>query len=285
MSKNLDTVLALPPFNSKVALTILSTTLHNEVTKTGISKVVIGVSGGIDSALTLYLAAQLFPKESIHAVFMPYKSSAPSSRDHALEATDKIGVKLNTIEITNMADPYYETFPAEERLRRGNILARLRMIVLYDQSAATGGLVLGTSNKTEMLLGYSTLWGDMASAVNPLGDLYKFQVRTLSRELGVPDNIIDKPPSADLWEGQSDEDEMDITYDLADRILYHWIDKGWPPSRVNAALTAAGIDTSMSQLVFQKVQRSQYKRKMPIIVKVSETTVDREFRYPRDWGL
>ncbi|MES0491653.1 MAG: NAD+ synthase [Leptospirales bacterium] len=285
MSKTLETALALPPINTKTALTILTRTLQNEVTKTGISKVVIGVSGGIDSALTLYLAARVFPKENIHAIFMPYQSSSPSSRDHAHEATDKLGVKLDTVEITNMADPYFATFPPEERLRRGNILARLRMIVLYDQSAARRALVLGTSNKTEMLLGYSTLWGDMASAVNPLGDLYKFQVRALSRELGVPDNIIDKPPSADLWEGQNDEDEMDITYNLADRILYHWIDKAWPKTRITAALKASGENPENADLVFQKVQRSQFKRKMPIIVKLSETTVDREFRYPRDWGL
>ena len=264
---------------------MISEVLRIEITRTGIEKAVIGLSGGIDSALSLFLAVQALGPENVTAIFMPYKSSVDTSRIHSEAAARSAGVELITREITPMADPYFESLPEMDRMRRGNVLARLRMILLYDLSAEKRALVVGTSNKTEMLLGYSTLWGDMASAVNPIGDLYKFQVRELSRHLGVPAEIIDKAPSADLWEGQTDEEELDISYDLADRILYYWADCGWREERLVRALEEAGIGPEPFQKVLRMVQGSQFKRKMPVIAKVSRRTVDREFRYPRDWGL
>jgi len=294
--KTFEQTLPLKPIQSELVIEVVTNTLRNEVEKTGITDVILGLSGGIDSALTLHIAAQAFDKKKIHAFYLPYTTSSPQSYEHAKLAAKNTGVTLQTIDISNMADAYFEqeinsssnSTDADikmQKLRKGNVMARLRMIALYDQSAKINALVLGTSNKTEILLGYSTLWGDMASAVNPLGDLYKYQVRELSRALQVPNAIIDKPPSADLWEDQTDEDELGITYDMADRILFHWIDLAWPKSRLLESL--AHIDTAAEkvEMILKKVQYSQYKRKMPLIIKLSETTIDREFRYPRDWGL
>ena len=171
----------------------------------------IGLSGGIDSALSFVLAVEALGAENVLAVRMPYKSSSPDSLEHAQMLIDQFKVQSETIEITDMVEPLFEHDPEITKQRKGNIMARQRMIVLYDQSEAFKGLVIGTSNKTEILLGYSTLWGDMASAVNPMGDLYKTQVRQLARALGIPSVIVDKPPSADLWVGQTDEDELGFT--------------------------------------------------------------------------
>ena len=284
MSK-LAGILPLPSLECESASHILSEILRLEITRTGIEKAVIGLSGGIDSALSLFLAVKALGPANVTAIFMPYKSSVDSSRVHSEAAARTAGVELLTREITPMADPYFESLPGIDRMRRGNVLARLRMILLYDLSAERRALVVGTSNKTEMLLGYSTLWGDMASAVNPIGDLYKFQVRELSAYLGVPPEIIDKAPSADLWEGQTDEEELDISYDLADRILYYWADCGWKENRLARALEEAGLGQEPLERVLRMVRNSQFKRKMPLIAKVSRRTVDREFRYPRDWGL
>jgi NAD+ synthase len=166
-------------------------------------------------------------------------------------------------------------------MRRGNKMARERMTILFDHSARLGALVLGTSNKTELLLGYGTLHGDMASAVNPLGDLYKTQVRQLSRHLGVPAVIVEKQPSADLWEGQTDEAELGFTYEEVDKVLYLLVDQRYEVSEV----TAAGLfDEKFVRAVARRIQTSQYKRRLPVIAKISSRTIDRDFRYARDWG-
>ncbi|MDH4199401.1 MAG: NAD+ synthase [Spirochaetia bacterium] len=284
----INNVLPLPPTNSKIALNIIIRTFKNEIEKTGLTRAVIGLSGGIDSALTLFLAARALGSQNVTAVFMPYKLTSPLSREHALLAANMCGIKLLEEDITKMADSYFNTasFGSDnDRLRKGNVLARLRMIVLYDYSVFTKSIVAGTSNKSEILLGYGTLWGDMASGVNPVGDLYKFQVYAISRHLGIPDDIVQKAPSADLWEGQTDEGELKMTYDFIDRILYYWIDLGWNKERIYTALHEAGQDPQTADMVFNRVMASQYKRKMPLIIKVSEKTIDREFRYPRDWGM
>jgi NAD+ synthase len=279
--------LPLPAPRCDTAIYILTSALKIEIEKTGLRRAVIGLSGGIDSALSLYLAVQALGKENVTAVFMPYKLTAASSRTDAQAAANALGVEFFVEDITEMADAYFHKIsndsPTSAKLRKGNILARLRMIILYDYSAMKNGLVVGTSNKTESLLGYSTLWGDMASAINPLGDLYKFQVYALSRYLDIPGSIINKAPSADLWEGQTDEGELKMSYDFIDRILYHWIDLGWDKERISGVLPEE-VNSSASE-VFRRVMTSQYKRKMPLIIKVSEKTIDREFRYPRDWGL
>ncbi|MDH4261841.1 MAG: NAD+ synthase [Spirochaetia bacterium] len=288
--------LPLPKTNCKVAVDIIQKAFKIEVEKTGVKKIVLGLSGGIDSALTLYIANRALGSQNITALYMPYKLSSSISREHAQLAAKACGVSLIEKDLTPMADAYFADMSSSEsnilklnekiiQLRKGNVLARLRMTVLYDQSVLFQSLVAGTSNKSEILLGYSTLWGDMASAVNPIGDLYKFQVREMSRHLEIPSEIIDKPPSADLWEGQTDEGELNLSYDLIDRILYHWIDLGWSKERIEKVAKESGIDSEKIKSIFNKVMVSQYKRKMPLIIKVSEKTIDREFRYPRDWGL
>jgi NAD+ synthase len=266
-----------------LAAKIIIETLRQEVLRTGINKVVLGLSGGIDSALSLYLAEKAFGKKNVIALYMPYKTSAKTSFLHAKIAADKLKIPLLVEDISLMADSYFQTHELTN-LQKGNIFARLRMIVLYDYSAKENALVIGTSNKTEMLLGYSTLWGDMASAVNPIGDLFKCQIKALSSFFAVPDEIIEKAPSADLWEGQTDESELNLPYDIIDRILYHWVDLGWTPQRIKEKLIESCLNPADLDRILHMVQRSQYKRKMPIIVKVSRRTVDREFRYPRDWG-
>jgi NAD+ synthase len=165
-------------------------------------------------------------------------------------------------------------------MRRGNKMARERMTILYDHSAAFNALVLGTSNKTELLLGYGTLHGDMASALNPIGDIYKSQVWQLSEEMGVPREIIEKKPSADLWAGQTDEQELGFTYREVDELLYHMVDLRMSREElISKGFAPAFIDT-----IYAKVQNSHFKRRLPIIAKVSNRTIDRDFRYSRDWG-
>jgi NAD+ synthase len=166
------------------------------------------------------------------------------------------------------------------KTRQGNIMARSRMIVLYDQSEAFKGLPIGTSNKTEILLGYSTLWGDMASAINPIGDLYKTQVRQLARALEIPSVIVEKPPSADLWIGQTDEGELGFTYEQVDKLLFLLVDHRYSPQDC----IDEGFDEKFVHTVITRVRRNQFKRMMPPIAKVSNRTMGYDFLYLRDWG-
>jgi NAD+ synthase len=266
--------------NTTLAKKILAGFIHAEVTRVGMNRVVLGLSGGIDSALSCYLAANALGPENVLAVRMPYRSSSVASLEHAQEVIDRTGVRSLTVEITGMVDALYAGFPDADERRRGNAMARARMIVLYDQSAAFGGLVLGTGNKTEILLGYSTIYGDAACALNPIGDLYKSQVRQLSQALGVPAAILDKAPSADLWAGQTDEGELGFTYDDADHLLYHLVDLRYSP----AECVRAGFDAGFVETVARRVQRNHFKRVMPPIAKISNRTVGYDFLYLRDWG-
>jgi NAD+ synthase len=266
--------------NTELATKILTGFIHAEVTRVGMERVVLGLSGGIDSALSCVLAAKALGPENVLAVRMPYKTSSSDSLAHAQEVIDRTGVRSQTVEITGMVDALFEGFPDADDRRRGNAMARARMIVLYDQSAAFGGLVLGTGNKTEILLGYSTIFGDAACALNPLGDLYKTQVRELARAVGVPAAIIDKPPSADLWVGQTDEGELGFTYADADRLLYHLVDLRYGAG----ACVEAGFDRGFVEDVVRRVRRNHYKRVMPLIAKVSNRTIGYDFLYLRDWG-
>jgi len=193
---------------------------------------------------------------------------------------DALGVPSDTIDITPMVDPLFERLPDLDARRKGNVMARQRMIVVYDRSAAAGGLVVGTSNKTELLLGYGTLFGDMAAAVNPLGDLYKTQVRGLAKHLGVPQPIIDKAPSADLWIGQTDEGELGLTYAEADRLLVMLVDERYTPREA----VAAGFDAKLVERVWRMVRVTHFKRRGPLIAKLSNRTVGVDFNYLRDWG-
>ncbi|MDA1192794.1 MAG: NAD+ synthase [Candidatus Poribacteria bacterium] len=266
--------------NPDVAIPLLTGFIHDEVTKVGVERVVLNLSGGIDSALSVYLAARALGAENVCALMLPYKTSSEDSLGDAQKCVDDLGVRAMTISITEQVDPYFAKFPDMTNLRRANKMARERMTILYDQSQAQGALPIGTSNKTELLLGYGTIFGDMASAVNPIGDLYKMQVWQLSREIGVPKSIIEKPPTADLWPGQTDESELGFTYDAVDRLLYYMIDKRYSTD----ALLELGFDRDFIDLIALRVRNSQFKRRLPLICKVSVRTITSDFRYPRDWG-
>jgi len=266
--------------NTDVAHRILTRFIKSEVTRVGYSKAVIGLSGGIDSALSFALAVEALGNENVLAVRMPYKSSSADSLEHAEMLVEQFESPTETVEITSMVEPLFATDPNMSKHRRGNIMARQRMIVLYDCSEAFKGLVIGTSNKTEILLGYSTLWGDMASAVNPIGDLYKTQVRQLSRALGIPPAIIEKPPSADLWMGQTDETELGFTYEEVDKLLYLLVDQRYSAKEC----IEEGFDEKFVTLVINRVRQNQFKRMMPPIAKLSNRTIGYDFLYLRDWG-
>ncbi len=266
--------------DGQLAQTILSNFVHDEITRHGFDRAVIGLSGGIDSSLAAFLAADALGPENVLAVRMPYQTSSDSSLKHAKTVIDQLGLQELTVDITAMVDPLFEQFPDMDKVRRGNVMARERMIVLYDQSVAFNGLVVGTGNKTELLLGYSTLYGDSACALNPNGDLYKTQVRQLARHMSVPEAIIDKPPSADLWQGQTDEDELGFTYEQVDRLLYLMVDERYS----RAECLEAGFSEKFVDEVANRVRRMQFKRVMPPIAKVSNRTIGYDFLYPRDWG-
>ncbi len=266
--------------NPDHAIQILTLFIREEVRRVGLGRAVIGLSGGVDSALSTYLAARALGSENVHVVLMPYKTSSPESTLDALAVVGDLGLSHEICEITPMADAMFEMNPDIDRMRRGNVMARLRMIHLYDRSAKLKSLVIGTSNKTESLLGYTTLFGDNASALNPLGDLYKTQVWQLSRAIGVPQQIVDKAPSADLWAGQTDEDEMGLKYHEVDTLLFYMIDA----RERDEQLLARGYEKAFIDRIRTMVQRSQFKRRPPLIAKIAGRTINADFRYPRDWG-
>jgi NAD+ synthase len=266
--------------NTTLARQILVGFIQSEIRRAGFSRAVIGLSGGVDSSLSCLLTAEALGPENVLAVQMPYKTSSTDSMEHARMIIEQSGVKELTVPITEMVDPYFERFPEIGKIRKGNIMARARMMVLYDQSADFNGLVVGTGNKTEILLGYTTLYGDSACAINPMGDLYKTQVRQLAAAVGVPDVIIEKPPSADLWVGQTDEEELGFTYEDVDRLLILLVDQRFSPDDC----VEAGFEPSFVRDVLERIRRSHFKRVLPPIAKLSNRTVGYDFLYLRDWG-
>jgi len=270
--------------DSEFTIQVLTRFIQIEVTKVGLKNALLGLSGGVDSAAAAFLCARALGPEHVWGVMMPYRTSAPESLEDARKVVQATGIQSREIGITPMVDAYFD--PARwsgteaSMVRRGNKMARERMSILYDLSAELSALVVGTSNKTEILLGYGTIYGDMASALNPLGDLYKTQVKQAARALGVPENIIQKQPSADLWQGQTDEGELGITYAEADKLLYHLIDE----RASKKELIALGFEEKRVCEVTERVRRMQFKRKPPLIAKVSRRTVDFDFQYARDWG-
>jgi NAD+ synthase len=266
--------------NIELARTILTGFIRSEITRAGFSRAVINLSGGLDSTLACYLAAESLGGENVLALRLPYKTSSDDSLNHAQMVIDALGMPSVTIPISEMVDPLIERFPEAGPVRRGNIMARMRMIVLYDQSEAFRGLPVGTGNKTEILLGYTTLYGDSACAINPLGDLYKTQVRQLARGIGVPAVIIDKAPTADLWAGQTDEGELGFTYEEVDRLLYMLVDQRYGPEEC----VTAGFGEKFVHDVVERVRRNHFKRILPPIAKLSNRTVGYDFLYLRDWG-
>jgi NAD+ synthase len=266
--------------NTELARQIIIGFIRSEITRAGFTRAVINLSGGLDSSTSCYLTAEAMGAENVLALRLPYKSSTPDSAQHAQLVIDALGVQSLTIPITNMADGLISRFPDMDRVRQGNIMARMRMIALYDQSAAFNGLPVGTGNKTEILLGYTTLFGDSACAINPLGDLYKTQARQLAKAIGVPQVILDKPPSADLWLGQTDEGELGFSYAEVDQLLYLLVDQRYRPEDC----VEAGFDENFIRAVMDRVLRNQFKRLMPPIAKLSNRTVGYDFLYLRDWG-
>ena len=238
--------------------------IQDQMSRAGYSRALLGLSGGLDSALACYLAVEALGAQNVLALRMPYKTSSQDSMHHAQLVIDRLGVQSKTFPITDMVDALFAQMPDASALRRGNAMARARMIVLYDHSELFRGLVVGTGNKTEIMLGYSTLYGDSACAFNPLGDLYKTQVRQLSRTLGVPEVIVQKPPSADLWQGQTDEGELGFTYAEVDRLLFMLQDLGKSPE----ACVQAGFAQAIVDEVLRRIQRSEFKRRMPPIARL-----------------
>ena len=258
---------------------ILLAFIRNEISKFGFETAVLGLSGGIDSAVVCELAAKALGPDNVLAVLMPYRTSSSESVEHARMMVERTGVLCEEVEISDVVDTFFEKEPDAEKLRMGNVMARIRMLYLYDASARDGRLVIGTSNKTELLLGYGTLFGDMASAINPIGDLYKTQVWGLARYLQLSEEIVSKTPSADFWEGQSDEADLGFGYGEADLLLYLMLEKRMS----RAAIIQKGVDESFYDKVRKMVVKNQYKRMMPVIAKISSRTPGIDFRYARDW--
>ncbi|MFQ5670310.1 MAG: NAD+ synthase [Acidobacteriota bacterium] len=262
-----------------LARRIISRFLRDSIRRHGFKGAIIGLSGGLDSSVTALLAAEGLGAGSVRAVALPFRESDPASLHLAASVAEAASIPLETVSITGMAAPYLASLPKSARRRRGNVLARLRMIVLYDLSARDQMLVVGTSNKTEILLGYTTLHGDAACALLPIGDLYKTQVRALALHIGVPAPILERPPSADLWKGQTDESELGFSYAAVDRLLVRMIDHRLPPDR----LLEEGFDPALIRRVRAMIRRSQFKRRFPPVAKLSHRTVGMDFRYSRDW--
>ncbi len=265
--------------NPELATRILTGFIKDSITKAGMKRTVMGLSGGIDSAVSAYLSAKALGADNVMVVRMPYKTSSEDSLTDAEAVIEDLGLQHMTVPITDMVDPLIDRFPDMSNLRKGNIMARMRMITLYDQSMAWGGLVMGTSNKTEFLLGYSTIYGDSGVALHPIADLYKYQIRQIARYLGVPNSIIDKPPSADLWAGQTDEQELGFTYDDADQVLFLLVDERYTVDEV----AEEGFDRDFVVKIWERVKANHYKRTMPNIAKVSKRTIGHDFLYLRDY--
>jgi NAD+ synthetase len=265
--------------NPKLVANWLVQFLRDEVIRRrGMSHVVLGLSGGVDSAVVAYLCAKAFGPKNVTAFRMPYKISSSDSLTHAQLVVDDLGINERTIEITAMVDGYASDERDMSGARIGNICARCRMIVLFDQSASVGGLPIGTGNKTERLFGYFTWHGDDAPPINPLGDLFKTQVWQLAEELGVPDVIVKKPPTADLIEGQTDEGEFGITFARADRIL-NFMTQGYTKEK----LIELGFDPADVALVWKKVDSTHWKRRLPTVAMLSSSAIGEYYLRPVDY--
>ena len=267
--------------NAGIVRKVLVDFIRDETHHAGFTVGVVGLSGGVDSAVCASLAVEALGKENVRLVMMPYRTSNALSLSDAGLVAGRLGVPTELVDISPMVDAYLEPSGGNDRLRAGNVMARARMIVLYDISSREKGLVLGTSNKTELLLGYGTMFGDLASAINPLGDLYKTQVWQLAEHMEVPRNIIDKKPSADLWEGQTDEGDFGFSYPRVDHLLYCMVDE----RRTDNELEHLGFETGFIAKVRRMMVQNQFKRRLPLIAKISHRTINIDFRYPRDWGI
>jgi NAD+ synthase len=263
--------------DTDVARRVIGQFIRGQLDQAGFERAVLGLSGGIDSALVAHLVAEAIGADKLLCVLMPYRTSSPASRADAEEVVKRLGAASELVDISPMVDAFFATDPDASPLRRGNFMARQRMAGLYDRSVTWGGLVVGTGNKTESLIGYTTLFGDSACAFNPIGDLYKSQVRQLAAAMGVPETIIRKAPSADLWPGQTDEDEAGFSYPVLDRILYWRIDR----RRTDAEMAALGFDPELVRRIDRIIATSVFKRQVPPIAKLGPRTAGVDYLYPR----
>ena len=273
--------------DTDVARRVIAEFIRGQLRQAGFERALVGLSGGIDSALVAYLIAEAIGPERLLCVLMPYRTSSPASRSDAEEIVSRLGCASELVDISPMVDGYFgiDTSPgalgpdghAASALRRGNFMARQRMAVLYDRSVTWRGLVVGTGNKTESLIGYTTQFGDNASAFNPIGDLYKSQVRQMAAAMGVPDAVIAKAPSADLWPGQTDESEAGFSYPELDRLLFWLIDKRRSPDE----LVAKGFPAERVEWATRAVAGAEFKRQVPPIAKLGPRTAGIDYLYPR----
>jgi NAD+ synthase len=273
--------------DTDVARRVIAGFIRGQLEQAGFERAVLGLSGGIDSAVVAYLVAEAIGADRLLAVLMPYRTSSPASRADAESVVADLGCASDLVEITAMVDGYFGTDAGPgasgpegstaSALRRGNFAARMRMAVLYDRSVTWGGLVVGTGNKTESLIGYTTLFGDSACAFNPIGDLYKSQVRQVAVAMGVPDAIVRKAPSADLWPGQTDEGEGGFSYPVLDRLLFWRVDK----RRSDEEMVALGFEAAMVERVDRMIAGSEFKRQVPPIAKLGPRTAGVDYLYPR----
>jgi NAD+ synthase len=263
--------------DTSIARRVISEFIRGQLRQAGFDRAVLGLSGGIDSAVVAFLVAEAIGPERLLAVLMPYRTSSPASRGDAEAVVAKLGCASELVDISSMVDAYFASDSHASSLRRGNFMARERMAVLYDRSVTWGGLVVGTGNKTESLIGYTTLFGDSACAFNPIGDLYKSQVRQLAEALGVPEAIIRKAPSADLWPGQTDETEADISYPVLDRLLFWRVDK----RRSVDEVVAMGFDRTLVERIDRMIATSEFKRQVPPVAKLGPRTTGIDYLYPR----
>jgi NAD+ synthase len=263
--------------DTDVARRVIGQFIRGQLRQAGFENVVLGLSGGIDSALVAYLTAEAIGADKLLCVLMPYRESSAASRADAEEVVRRLGAASDVVDISPMVDAFFAEDPEATPLRRGNFMARQRMAVLYDRSVTWGGLVVGTGNKTESLIGYTTLFGDSACAFNPIGDLYKSQVRQIAVAMGVPEGIITKAPSADLWPGQTDEAEAGFSYPVLDRLLFWRIDK----RRSIEELVELGFDRALVERVDRMVATSEFKRQVPPIAKLGPRTAGVDYLYPR----
>jgi NAD+ synthase len=270
----------LPPelaIDTDIARRVIGQFIRGQLRQAGFERAVLGLSGGIDSALVAYLVAEAIGPDRLLCLSMPYRTSSEGSRTDAAAVVADLGCAFETVDISPMVDGFYEAQPDATPLRRGNFMARQRMAVLYDRSVTWSGLVVGTGNKTESLIGYTTLFGDSACAFNPIGDLYKSQVRQVSAAIGVPDAIITKPPSADLWPGQTDESEAGFSYPVLDRLLFWRVDK----RRSDDEMVELGFDPALVARVDRMIATSEFKRQVPPIAKLGPRTAGVDYLYPR----
>ena len=268
--------------HAPLAVAVLTDFIRDAVATSATEGVVVGLSGGVDSALAAALAARALGPSRVHAFVLPYRTSNPESARDACLVAEQLGIDHRLIDISPMVDPYFALeIPGDgedDRRRRGNKLARERMTILFDQAKKLGCLVLGTSNKTEILLGYSTVFGDNASSLNPLGDLYKQQIWRLAQHLALPRQVVAKQPSADLWPGQTDEDELGMTYEVADEVLYLLFDLGLRPAEV----VERGYEEEAVRRIVRLEQANRFKRRLMLIARLSGSAINLDQEIPRD---